>query len=189
MTELELNINKLVEDLAPTNKIDIALSGIKKTLNSSSHIVDAVTHIGDNLQDNLEDSIGGITGRIGGWVAGSSTKFVGTVAGGIVAGTLKTVAGIIPLSSDLKLPETDRKVAHCIDTYSLPVEKEALFELLQFASNNSISKTSPYGIKTKESFKNLLSRVQSAFMIAAKDDTELQMLAKPYLPKKRFGIF
>ena len=189
MTELEQRINELREALAPSGKIANTLSGIRKTLNSSSHIVDSVTNFGDNLQENIADGVGGVTGKVGGWLVGNSTNLVGKVAGGAIVGTLKTVAGIIPDSSDLKFPEVDKKVAHCVDTYSLPVEKDKLFELLQFIAGSCDSKTSPYGKQTIQSMKNLQSRVQSAFMIATKDDTELQLLAKPYLPKKRFGIF
>lgn len=103
MTDLEKRINELARDLTPSGKVGNALAGVKKTLNSSSHIVDAVKNFGDNLQDNIEEGVGGVTGTIGGWVAGKATKLAGGVAGGIVAGTLKTVAGIIPDSSDLKL--------------------------------------------------------------------------------------
>lgn len=189
MTELEERINKSLGVLGPKSKAGAVMSGIKKTLNSSSHIVDAVNNIGDSLQENIEDEVGGITGTVSGWVAGKTTKFVGGVAGGIVAGTLKTVAGIIPDSSDIKLPETDRKVAHCVDTYPLPSDKNELYELLQFVWTSINSKSTPYGKITIESLKNLHIRVHSAFLISAKDDKELLQLAKPYFPKKRFGLF
>lgn len=189
MTGLEKRINEVIGTLSPNSKIETIFSGIKRTLNSSSHIVDAVNNIGDNLQENLEDEIGGITGTVGGWIAGKTTKFVGGVAGGIVAGTLKTVSGIIPDSSDLKLPETDRKVAHCIDTYSIPRDKGELFELLQYIWTIVNSKNKPYGKQTMESFRNALSRVQGAFITSSKNDTELLQMANPYLPKKRFGLF
>ncbi len=189
MTELEKRIQKELGLLAPTSKTATALAGIKKVLNSSSHIVDAVNDFGDNLQDNIEDSVGGFTGTIGGWMAGKTTKIVGGIAGGVVSGTLKTVAGVIPDSSDIKQPESDRKVAHCIDSYSIPSDKNELFELLQFVWNSTNSKNTPYGKQTIESFKNLHSRVQAAFQIAASEDNNLQQLAKPYyMPKKKFGF-
>lgn len=189
MTDLEKRINEVLGTLSPNNKIGTVFSGIKKTLNSSSQIVDAVNNIGDNLQENIEDEVGGISGTIGGWVAGKTTKLVGGVAGGIVAGTLKTVAGIIPDPSDIKLPETDKKVAHCIETYSVPRDTGELFELLQFLWAIVNSKNTPYGKHTMEAFKNALPRVQSAFTAASKNDEKLLQMGKPYLPKKRFGLF
>lgn len=189
MNELEKRINDLIGVLAPSNKTGKVLSGVKKTLNSSSHIVDAVNNFSENLQDNLEDSVGGIAGTVGGWMAGKATKLVGGIAGGIVAGTLKTVAGIIPDSQDLKLPETDKKIAHCINTFSLPLDKTELFELLQFSWGTITSNASPYGRQALDSFIALNSRVYSALQIAADQDQGLLNLAKSYTPKKRFGLF
>lgn len=189
MNKLEKRINDLIGILAPANKTNKALSGLKKTLNSSSHIVDAVNNFGDILQDNLEDSVGGIAGTMGGWMAGKATKLVGGVAGGVIAGTLKTVAAIIPDSQDLKLPETDKKVAHCIDTFPLPSDKTELFELLQFSWGTISSEMSPYGKQTLNSFKSFNSRVYSTLQSIASQDQTLMQLAKSYAPKKRFGIF
>ena len=189
MTELEKRINDLLGSLAPNSKTGAVFSRVKKSLNSSSKIVDAVNNIGDSLQENIEDGVGGVTGAVGGWIAGKTSKLVGGLAGGVVAGTLKTVAGIIPDSSDVKLPETDRKLAHCIDTHPIPCDKQELFELLQFTWTNVNSNNSPYGKQTKEAFKNALSRVQNAFSSFAKEDKELLRMAQPYLPKKRFGLF
>lgn len=189
MTDLEKRINKVLGTLSPNNKTGTFISGIKKTLNSSSQIVNAVNNIGDSLQENIKEEIGGITGAVGGWLAGKTTKFVGGVGGGIVAGSLKTVAGLIPDSSDIKLPESDKKVAHCIDTYSIPLDKVELFKLLQYIWTIVNSKNSPYGKQTMEAFKNILSRVQSAFTTASKNDEDLLLMAKPYLPQKRFGLF
>lgn len=188
MTELELHIQKVLGFLEPKSKTGTTLKGIKNVLNSSSQIVDSVNDFGDNLQENIEDGVGGFTGSIVGAVAGKTTRFVGGVAGGVISGALKTVAGIIPDSSDIKLPESDRKVAHCIDTYSIPSDKNELFKLLQFSSNNIGSKHSPFGKQAMESLKKLHSKVQSAFLIVAKDDKELQRLAKPYMSKKMFGF-
>lgn len=188
MTELENRINALIEALTPTSKTGKALSNVKKTLNSSSNIVTAVNNLGDSIQDNFGE-VGGVAGSVGGWMAGKATKLVGGVAGGIVAGTLKTVAGIIPDSSDFKLPETDKKVAHCIDTCPIPTEKTNLFELLQYIWGALNSTASPYGKQATESLKSLHSRVYSAFLITAKDDANLLELAKSYAPKKRLGIF
>ncbi len=189
MTDLEKRINALVNSLAPNSLTSKTLSGIKKTLNSSSNLVDSINNIGDRLQDNIEESVGGVTGSVSGWIAGKTTQFAGGIAGGIVAGTLKTVAGIIPDSSDIKLPESDKKVAHCIATFSLPTEKLELFELLQYTWNAINSKSNPYGKQTIDAFKTCHSKVYSTLIIAAKDDNELLQLSKSFAPKKRFGIF
>lgn len=189
MTELEKRINELIGRSGPKNIVGKTLSGVKNTLNSSSNIVTAVNNFGDSLQDNIEDEIGGVTGAIGGWVAGTATKLTGTVAGGIVAGTLKTVAGIIPDSSDPKLPELDKKVAHLIDSYSIPSEKEGLIELLQFVWGTQKSTDRPFGKQTMSSLRNLHSRIYSTLQIVAKDDQCSLAIAKSYAPKKRFGIF
>lgn len=189
MTELERRIDKVVSSLTTKGVTGKTLSGIKKTLNSSSHIVDAVTNFGDNLQDNLEEEIGGITGTIGGWVVGKSTKLVGGVAGGLVAGTLKTVAGIIPDVSDIKQPESDKKVAHIVDTCPLPGDPNELYEMLQYISNSLNSPSMPYGKQTIEALKTLHTKVYSTIQQIAKNDKNLLMLSKNFAPKKRFGIF
>lgn len=189
MTELEKRINEVVRDAAPAGKVGQAFSKVKKTLDSSSDIVGAVNRFGDNLQDNIEEGVGGLTGTIGGWMAGKATKLTGGVAGGIVAGTLKTVAGIIPDPSDLKSPETDRKVAHCIDTCALPTGKTELLELLQFIRGSLDSSAVTYGRFAMESFRVLHSRAYSAALIASKDDQDMLKLVKSSAPKKRFGIF
>lgn len=189
MTDLEKRINEVLVSLTPNNKVGNVISGIKKTLNSSSQIVDSVNNIGDSLQENIKGEIGGITGTVGGWIAGKTTKIVGGVAGGIVAGTLKTVAGIIPDSSDIKLPESDKKIAHCIDTCPLPYDKSELYELLQFTWTVVNSKNTPYGKQSMEAFSELLKRVQQSFATASRNDEQLMEMAKPYLPKKRFGFF
>lgn len=165
------------------------MSSVKQTLNASSNIVTAVNDFSDNLQNNLEGEVGGIVGSVGGWIAGKSTKLVGGIAGGVIAGTLKTVAGIIPDSSDLKLPETDRKVAHSINTYPLPSEKTELFNFLQYIWGEINSDTTPFGKQSIAAIKSLYPRVHAAFLIAAKQDVMLLEQAKAYAPKKRFGIF
>lgn len=187
MIDLESRIQEIVADLAPASKAGMAISGIKKTLNTSSQIVDAVNNIGDSLQNNLGK--GGVVGKVGGWMAGKTTKVVGGVAGTVVAGTLKTVADIIPDSSDMKSPDTDKKIAYCIDTYPLPTDKSSLFDLLQFVAKNVDTKNSPYGKNAIGAFKNLHEKVGAALSIAAKGDIDLLKLAKSYMPKKKFGIF
>ncbi len=189
MTELERRINELTSTLSPSGIVGKTLSEVKKGLNSSSNIADAVADFGENLQDNIEDEIGGITGAIGGWVAGKTTKVVGRVGGGLVAGTLKTVAAIIPDASDLKMPESDKKIAHCIDTYTIPTDKKELFELLQYLSVTLRSADLPYGKQAVESFKALQQRVYSTLLVVAEGDQTLLKLSKPYAPKKRFGLF
>lgn len=189
MTDLEIRINELLDSLSPTSKTDKAFSNLKKTLNSSSKMVESVNSIGDSLQTNIQSGVGGVTGAIGGWVAGKTTKLVGNVAGGVVSGALKTVADIIPDSSDIKTPETDSEIARCIDSCVIPADKDELFELLQYCWNNMNPKSSPFGNQAVKSFKTLHSKVHTAFLIAANDDSRLLKIAKPYFPPKRFGIF
>ena len=189
MTELENRINEVIGLMAPTSKTAKAMSSVKQILNASSHIVTSVNDFGDSLQNNLEGEVGGIVGSVGGWIAGKSTKLVGGIAGGVIAGTLKTVAGVIPDSSDIKLPETDRKVAHSINTYPLPSEKTELFNLLQYLWGQINSESTPFGKQSIAAFKSLHPRVHAAFLIAAKQDAMLLEQAKAYSPKKRFGIF
>lgn len=189
MTELEKRINRVTGGLTPKGMVGRTLSSVKKTLNSSSNIVVAVNDFSDNLQENIGEEVGGITGAIGGWVAGKATKVAGGLAGGIVAGTLKTVAGIIPDSSDLKLPESDQKVAYCIDTCTLPTDKSELFELLQFVHGALNSSSSPYGKQAKSSLTALHKRVYAALLVAAKNDSEILNVAKDYAPQKQFGLF
>lgn len=189
MTELENRINMVISQLTPSSKPAKAMSSVKQTLNASSHIVTAVNDFGDSLQNNLKGEVGGVVGSVGGWIAGRSAKLVGGIAGGVIAGTLKTVAGIIPDSSDIKLPETDKKVAHAINTCSLPSEKTELFNLLQYIWGVINSKTIPFGKQSMVAFKSLYPRVHAAFLIAAKQDAMLLEQAKAYTPKKQFGIF
>lgn len=182
-------INQLINSLSSNNIVGKTLSGVKKTLNKSSAIVDAVNNIGDSLQDNIEDEVGGITGAIGGWIAGKSIKVGGSIVGGVVAGTLKTVAGVIPTSSDIKLPESDAKIAHCVDTYAIPTNKEELLQLLQFTWQSINSKTTPYGKQTLESLRICHSKIYTAFTAVAKGDNNLLEFAKSFAPKKRWGMF
>lgn len=189
MTELEQRINNVLAALQPQNKVSKTLSSLKKTLNSSSHIVDTVNNLGDNLQDNIKDGVGGIAGKLGGWVAGKTTKLAGGIAGGVIAGTLKTVAGVIPDASDLKLPETDQKIARCIETYSLPLDKNELFALLQYCWGNVNASTPVFGQQTLGALRALHERAHTTFLTIAKEDSEMQHLAHPYFPKKKFSMF
>lgn len=187
MTELEKRITSVIDSLKPKGNTGKAIRGIKQTIYSSSHIVDSINNFGDNLQHTLSKE-GGIPGAVGGWIAGKTTKFMGSVTGGIVVGALKTVAGIIPDSSDIKLPESDRKVAHSVDTCPIPVDKYELYYMLQYISSALNSQSSPFGQQTKASLKSLHARVYSAFLQVAKDDCNLLALSKDFMPKKRFGI-
>ena len=189
MIELETRINEVISQLTPKSKSAKTMSSVKQTLNASSHIVTAVNNFGDSLQNNLEGEIGGVVGSLGGWIAGKSAKLVGSIAGGAIAGTLKTVAGIIPDSSDIKLPESDRKVAYSINTYPLPSDKTELFNLLQYLWGEINAESTPFGRQSIAAFKSLYPRTHAAFLIAAKQDAMLLEQAKPYAPKKQFGIF
>lgn len=189
MTDLEKRINEVIAALAPNGIATKMLSGVKKTLHASAHVAESLTNVGDSLQDNIEEGIGGVTGAVGGWIVGKSTNIVGSITGGLISGTLKTVAGIIPDTSDIKTPESDIKVAHCVSTSTIPTDKNELFELLQYTWNGFNVKPSIFGQQTRESFRVLHGKVHSTFLKVAKDDYELLQLAKPFAPKKKFGIF
>ena len=189
MVELEKRINKVLGTLAPQSMVGKALSGVKNTLKSSSNIVEGVNNFGDNIQDHIEEEVGGVLGSVTGFMASKAVKIGGGIAGGVVSATLKTVAGVIPDSSDIKSQETDRKIAHCIDTFTIPSDKTQLYEHLQYIHGIINSSNTPYGKNAMSSFKTLHEKIFSTFKIVAKDDNELIQLSKMYAPKKRFGIF
>lgn len=199
MTALEISINEKIEDLLPKGKIKKSLSEVRKTLNSSSYIVEAVSDISERLEENLGAEIGGVTGKVSGKVVGDvigkaagkiigkSFDVIGGLTGSVIAGTLKTVAGIIPDSSDLKFSESDKKIAHCVDTFVLPVDREALLETLQYTWAVINSKNSPFGKQTLKAMKSLNSRVYSSLMTVSNGDETLLDLAQNYISPK--GIF
>lgn len=192
MTELETRLNKLSKKLEKKRGVGKTLSNVKRGLKSSSHFVDSVKNFGDNLGNNLGNNleeIGGIAGAIGGWAVGKTVKLAGGLACGIASGTIKTVADTIPDASDLKLPETDKKIAFCIDTCPLPSNEAELIELLQFISGTLKSKNSPYGKTAISSFKELHAKVYSEIVQVVKPDKKTLEYIKPYAPKKQFGVF
>lgn len=188
MVHLEYEINTILEARKPISGVGKALSKAKSTLNASSQIVNAVNNFGDCLEENI-DEVGGPIGYAAGWIAGKTTKVVGGIGGGIISGTLKTIAGVIPDASNPKQPETDLKIASIIEAYPLPTDKTQLFELLQWVYGHISSAKTPYGKSTIDSLKSLHPRVFEALKIAAQDDDKTLKLAKPYAPKKKFGFF
>lgn len=188
MIHLESEINSILESNRPTTKVGKALSKAKTTLNASSQIVDAVNNFGDNLEYNL-DEVGGVVGSAAGWIAGKATKVVGGIGGGLLVGTLKTVAGAIPDASNPKQPETDIRIAAMIDSYPLPADANTLLELLQWVHGQISSSKSLYGKETIESLKRIHPKVYKALSVAAENDTKIMKLAKSYAPKKKFGLF
>lgn len=188
MIHLESVINQLLEQHKPKSGVAKALSKTKSSLNASSHIVDAVNNFGDNLESNLGD-IGGFALTAAGWLTGKATKVVGGIGGGIVAGTLKTVAGVIPDASDPKQPETDIKIAGIVDSYPLPNDNDTLLELLQWLHGHLNSNNTPYGKSAIEAMKNLHSRVYKTIAVSANENTKILKIAKSYSPKKKFGLF
>lgn len=188
MIHLESEINALLLANKSTTSVGKALSKAKNTLNASSHIVDAVNNFGDSLEENL-DEVGGVAGSAAGWIAGKTTKLVGGIGAGIIAGTLKTVAGIIPDGSNPKQPETDLKIAALVDSYPLPTDKTQLMELLQWVHGHITSTKTPFGKSTLESLKSIHPRIFEAVKIVAENDERTLKLAKSYAPKKKFGFF
>lgn len=189
MIHLESEINALLNANKLTTGVGKALSKAKSTLNASTHIVDAVNNFGDSLEENLDEVVGGVAGAATGWIAGKATKLVGGIGAGIVAGTLKTVAGVIPDASNPKQPETDLKIAALVDAYPLPTDKTQLMELLQWVHGHINSTKTPFGKSTLDSLKSIHSRIFEAIKIAAENDDRTLRLAKSYAPKKKFGFF
>ena len=106
MTELEKRINEQIAELMPKGKLKKSLSNVRKTLNSSSYIVEVVSDISGRIEDNLGAEIGGVTGKVSGKavgdavgkaagkIIGKSVDVIGGLTGSVIAGTLKTVAAI-----------------------------------------------------------------------------------------------
>jgi len=188
MTELESRIIELISGNSKKSGFNKAMSTVKKTLDSSTYIVDAVNDIGDSLKENINHSVKGIPGSVGGWVAGKTTKIVGGLGAGVVAGTLKTIAGIIPDSSDPKSRDIDIKISQLVDCYSLPTQKEEIFSLLQYLWANISSDNAIYGKHTLESMKKLHAKTFEALKVLADKNDPILKLAKSYAPKKFFGI-
>ena len=193
MTELEIRINEQISELMPRGKFKKSLSNVRKTLNSSSYIVEAVSDISGRIEENVGAEIGGVTGKVSGKavgdavgkaagkIIGKSVDVIGGLTGSVIAGTLKTVAGIIPDPSDLKFPESDKKIAHCVDTFVLPINKESLLETLQYTWSAINSKTSPFGKQTLKAMKNLNSKAYSSLLAISNGDETLLEFARNYI--------
>ena len=188
MTQLEDLIREVV-DTTDTTKTAQNLSKIKDFLNSSGEMVESVNKLGNTLNKNLKGGVGGLTGMVSGWIAEKTTKVVGGISAGVVSGTLKTIATLIPDKGDLKGSELDTKISHLIDTYSLPTDKKQLFELLQFFYNNLYAEEPMFGEKTLTAMKKLHVKTYDHFCVIAGKDEDIFNLAKRYSPKKKFGLF
>lgn len=111
------------------------LSKTKKLLNSSSQMVEAVDELSNNLGKSISKGMGGgLIGGASGWVTKTVTKKVAGVGTGVISGTLKSVAALIPDASDPQYGKTDQEIATLIDTFKLPLDKDELFETLQWVS-------------------------------------------------------
>lgn len=189
MIHLESEINKLLGCGNVNNVVGKTLSSAKNALNSSSCIVDAVHVFADNIENEIDEGVGGIMGAAAGWVAGKATKTVGGIGGGIIAGTLKTVAKVIPDATNPKQPEIDLRIADLVNTYPLSNDKEKLFELVQWLHSQIHSNDCQYGKSAIEAFKKLHQKAFSMLSVVAKDDFEMIELSKSFAPKKKFGLF
>ena len=189
MTQLESLIYESLNELSPRTKTGQNISKIRNFLDSSGEIVESVNQLGDTLNSNLKDSVGGLTGKISGWVAGKVTKVVGGIGVGVVSGTLKTVATLIPNKGDLKNAGTDTKISQIVNTYTLPADKNQLFELLQFLFNNLQTDQAIFGEKTLDAMKKLHVKAYDHLCVVADKNEEIFKLAKNYAPKKKFGFF
>lgn len=190
MTKLENEIHALLLKFAPESKVKQQLVKTKKLLDSSSQIVDVVDQLSDSLKKNIGKGMGGgISGSLSGWVAGKATKMVAGTGAGVVSCALKSVATLIPDASDPQCEKTDMEIATLIDTFKLPLDKDELFETLQWVSGQLSVEKSPFGEKTIASLKRIHTKIYNQLGVLAQHDDVLLKLAKQYAPKKKFGIF
>ena len=188
MTELEKQITELLEEKIEKKGVIKTMSMVKKTLDSSSILVDSINELGDTLKDNINNSVKGKSGTVSGWIAGKSIKIVGGLGAGVIAGTLKTVAGIIPDSSDPKNKELDTRISQLIKQYPIPLQKESLLELLQYLWSH-ISLDNPFfGKMTLEAMKGVHENVYETLKNITEKNDPILKLAKSYIPKKKFGL-
>lgn len=187
MIALELEIKNLLESLAPTSGVAKQLSKTKKILDSSSHMVEAVDNFSKALKKNVGKGLGGgITAGVSGWVASKTTKVVGGLGAGAVSAILQTTAAMIPDSSDPKSTDTDLKIAQLINNYTLPKDKNELFDLLQWIYVQLQSDHTPFGDQTIESLEKIHQRTYEMLKVLCKNDEEMTNLSKQYAPKKKF---
>ena len=76
-----------------------------------------------------------------------------------------------------------------IDTYSLPTDKNQLFELLQFLYNNLNAEQPIFGEKTLKAMKKLHVKAYDHFCVITGKDEDIFNLAKKYSPKKKLSLF
>ena len=165
------------------------LSQTKNVLNSSGHLVTAVNVAGDNLKGSIKESVGGFKGKFLGKMAASTTKMVGGLATGVLAGTLKTVAVFIPDGADPKNPENDAQISAMISTFPIPEDQETLIELLPWIHQQLNARDKTFGEQTLRSLKNLHPVIFNTLKSISDDDKNILNWMKAYAPAKKFGLF
>lgn len=188
MTDLEKQIKDILEEKSEKKGVTKTLSTVKKTLDSSSMLVDSINELGDALKDNINNSVKGIGGSLSGWIAGKTTKIVGGVGAGVIAATLKTVGSLIPDSEDPKNKELDIQISRLVKQCPLPLQKESLLELLQYLWSNISMENPLFGKKTLESMKEVHENVYASLKNITEKNDPILKLAKSYVPKKKFGL-
>ena len=185
MVDLENKISELIKSSAPNSKLSKNLSKAKRFLKTKEGMTETVHNVGNILKESIKDNVGGVRGSLTGWVAGKTTNVVGGLGVGVISAAMKTVATIIPDGYDTKGKKLDEEICHLVETYPLPVDKQSLFELLQFLSNNIQASQPQYGEKTLAAMKKLQIKVYDHFVTLVDKDDNLFKLAKSYAPKKR----
>lgn len=153
-------------------------------------MVEAVDELSNNLGKSISKGMGGgLIGGASGWVTKTVTMKVAGVGTGVISGTLKSVAALISDASDPQYGKTDQEIATLIDTFKLPLDKDELFETLQWVSGQLSLEKSPFGEQTIASLKRVHTKIYDQLSVLAKHDDVLMKLAKQYAPKKKFGLF
>ncbi len=80
---------------------------------------------------------------------------------------------MIPDSSDPKSTDTDLKIAQLINNYTLPKDKNELFDLLQWIYVQLQSNHTPFGDQTIESLEKIHQRTYEMLKVLPKDKNEL----------------
>ena len=190
MTELENLIVKHIDELyADTTAAKKTFGSVKKALNVSAGAVKTVGNIGDSIHENIKESSEGKLGKVGGWMVGKTTKAVTGLGSGLIAGTIKTAAKIIPEAVSPKKPEIDASIARIVETYELPSEKTDLLETVKYLWENVYEKTSGFGDRTKKSMQTLHEEAYTMLITKAANDDRLLRIAKNYSSKKKSGMF
>ena len=164
------------------------MSQTKSVLNSSGQLVTIVNVAGDNIKGSIKESVGGLKGKFLGKLASTTTKVVGGLATGVIAGTLKTVAFFIPDGADPKKPENDAKISAMISTFAIPEDKENLVDLLLWLHQQINAKEKTFGEQTIKTMKSLHLSIYDILKTMVNGDKNMINWMKAYAPSNKFGL-